>query len=89
MADVFASLAPRIIVPVLWFYAENDQYFGPATQRRWFDAFRAAGGRGELVVSPPFPAGRGHGVFPSPAGVPHWTPAVAAFFQTQGIALPF
>jgi len=89
MAELFASIAPRITVPVLWFYAENDQYIGPAAQKLWFEAFRSAGGRGELVVVPPFPAARGHGVFPSAAGVPLWTPAVAAFFRTEGVALPF
>ena len=89
VADVFKAVAPRIAVPVLWFYAENDQYIGPAAQRLWFRAFQDAGGRGELVVIPPFPAARGHGVFPSTAGVPLWTPAVAAFFRSQLIDLPF
>lgn len=89
VADVFASIAPHIAVPVLWFYAENDQYIGPAAQRLWFDAFQNAGGRGELVQVPPFPAGRGHGVFPSTLGVPLWTRAVAEFFRSQLVDLPF
>ena len=89
MAEMFASIAPRIAVPVLWFYAENDQYFGPRVPRVWFESFRAAGGRGELVVIPPFPAARGHGVFPAPTGTPLWTSAVASFFRSQGVTLPF
>ena len=89
MAELFASITPRIAVPVLWFYAENDEYIGPAAQKLWFGAFRSAGGRGELVVVPPFPAARGHGVFPSTAGLPLWPPAVAAFFRSEGVALPF
>lgn len=89
VAEVFKSVAPRIAVPVLWFYAENDQYIGPAAQRLWFRAFEDAGGRGELVVIPPFPAARGHGVFPSALGVPLWTSAVAEFFRSQVIPLPF
>ena len=89
VAEVFKSVAPRIAVPVLWFYAENDQYIGPAAQRLWFSAFQDAGGRGELVVIPPFPAARGHGVFPSTAGVPLWTRAVVEFFHSQLIDLPF
>ena len=89
VAALFASIAPRIAVPVLWFYAENDQFIGPPAQKLWFESFRAAGGRGELVQIPPFPRNRGHGVFPSQAGVPLWTPAVAAFFRSQGLALPF
>ena len=89
VADLFASVAPQIAVPVLWFYAENDQYVGRAAQQLWFNAFRDAGGHGELVVIPPFPAARGHGVFPSAAGVKWWTPAVAAFFHSQAIELRF
>jgi dienelactone hydrolase len=89
MAELFASIAPRIAVPVLWFYAVNDEFVGPAAQRLWFESFRAAGGRGELVVIPPFPERRGHGVFTSPAGEPLWTAAVAGFFRSQRIGLPF
>ena len=89
MAKLFASIAPQIAVPVLWFYAENDEYLGLRVQKLWFENFRAAGGRGELVVAPPFPERRGHGVFPARAGVPIWSAAVAAFFKTQGLALSF
>jgi len=89
MAELFAAIAPQIAVPVLWFYAENDEYIGPRVAKLWFESFRAAGGRGELVVVPPFPERRGHGVSSAPAGVPIWTAAVAAFFKSQGLSLPF
>jgi dienelactone hydrolase len=89
LAEVYASIAPRVAVPVLWFYAENDEYIGPRVQRLWFESFRAAGGRGELVMISPFPARHGHGVFPSPEGRALWTAAVARFFTAQGVALPF
>lgn len=89
MADLLASIAPQIAVPVLWFYAENDEYIGPRVQKLWFESFRRAGGRGELFVAPPFPERHGHGVFPARAGTPIWTNAVAAFFRTQKLTLPF
>jgi dienelactone hydrolase len=89
MAELFASIAPQIAVPVLWFYAENDQFIGPRAQKLWFESFRSAGGRGELVVVAPFPERKGHGVFPAPAGVPLWTAAVTKFFRSQGIGMPF
>ena len=89
MAELFASIAPRVTVPVLWFYAENDEFIGPAAQQLWFESFRAAGGRGQLVVIPAFHERRGHGVVTSPAGVPLWTAAVSAFFSTQKLALKF
>jgi dienelactone hydrolase len=89
MAELIAAIAPQLAVPVLWFYAENDEFIGPRVQKLWFESFRAAGGRGELIVEPPFPSARGHGVFPSFAGTPIWTAAVAAFFKSQGLTLPF
>jgi dienelactone hydrolase len=89
MAELFSSIAPQIPVPVLWFYAENDELIGPRVQKLWFESFRGAGGRGELVVVPPFSKRGGHGVFPSSAGTPLWTVAVAMFFKSQGVALPF
>ena len=89
MGELFASIAPDITVPVLWFYAENDAYIGPRVQKLWFDRFRAAGGRGELVVVPPFPHALGHGVFPNAKGTPLWTAAVRNFFASQELALSF
>ena len=89
LAELFAAIAPKLTVPVLWFYARNDEYIGPRVQKLWFDSFRKAGGKGELFVAPPFPERRGHGVFPSPKGTPIWTREVARFFRSQAIALPF
>ena len=89
MAELFASIAPQVAVPVLWFYAENDQLIGPRVQKLWFESFRSAGGRGELVVAPPFPERRGHGLFPAPAGIPIWTATVGTFFRSQGLTLSF
>lgn len=89
MAELLAAIAPGISVPVLWFYARNDEYIGARVQKYWFESFRNAGGRGELVVVPPFPQARGHGVFPSAAGTSLWTAAVAGFVKRQGLALAF
>jgi dienelactone hydrolase len=89
LAELFAATAPAIPVPVLWFYAQNDEYIGPRVQKLWYERFRAAGGRGELVVVPAFPLARGHGVFPSSEGTPLWTAAVADFVKRQGLGLAF
>jgi dienelactone hydrolase len=89
MAELFSAIAPRVPVPVLWFYAENDQYIGPRVQKLWFESFRSAGGRGELVVIPPFADRLGHGVFPSTRGIPLWTSAVSRFFATYGLGPSF
>lgn len=89
LAQLFESIAPQIAVPVLWFYAENDEFIGPRVQKLWFESFRSGGGRGDLVMAPPFPERRGHGVYPAPVGVPIWTAAVANFSRSQGLGLSF
>jgi len=89
LAKVISEIAPMIQVPVLWFYAGNDQYFGPEAQEAWFGAFHDAGGRGELYTIPAFPERQGHGVFSAPHGVPLWTPAVAGFIEREHLPLPF
>ncbi|MBR0852227.1 invasion associated locus B family protein [Bradyrhizobium diazoefficiens] len=67
-------------VPMLWIYAENDTYFGPALTRRMHDAFAAAGGNAEYRMLPPF-GGDGHFMIDSPDAVPIWSPLVSQFLE--------
>jgi len=85
MALTMGRFAQRIRVPVLWHYAENDQFFGPAVVRRWYGAFEQAGVPGRLVMQPPF--GRdGHALFGAPSGVRIWLPVVEMFLLEAGVA---
>ena len=78
---MFADYGGHARVPMLWVYAENDRFFGPTLPRRWFDAFRQAGGQGEFLQMPPVGAD-GHTLF---ASFPEqWQPAVASFLGRQG-----
>ncbi|MGA0024753.1 MAG: alpha/beta hydrolase family protein [Burkholderiales bacterium] len=86
MAETMARFARTIRVPVLWHYAENDRYFGPAHVRAWFAAFEAAGARGRLVMQPPF-GKDGHRMFASPDGLPIWTAEFDRFLQDTGFPL--
>lgn len=85
MAATIGRLAQTIRVPVLWHYSENDQYFGPAVVKRWFEAFEASGATGLLVMQPPF--GRdGHALFGAASGVAIWTPVFEGFMREAGFA---
>jgi len=80
LVEAMRSFGQRSRVPMLWIYAENDRYFGPALARRMRDAFADAGGRLQFVQAPPF--GRdGHALFSS--GIALWMPTVDKFLQTQ------
>lgn len=81
MAATLRSFARSIRVPVLWHYAENDRFFGPAQVYRWFEAFVAGGAAARLVMRPPF-GSDGHGMFGSAAGLPLWTAAFDDFMAS-------
>jgi dienelactone hydrolase len=85
MTAAIARFAQTIKVPVLWHYAENDRFFGPTYVRAWFEAFERAGGKGRLVMQPPF--GRdGHGLFASDLGLPIWTLEFDRFLAEIGLS---
>jgi dienelactone hydrolase len=88
MADLFKSVGGKVQVPVLWHYASNDEFFGPAAATQWFEAFRAGGGRGTLKLQPPF-RDKGHRIFGHEEGIPMWTAAVAEFVREHGLAVEF
>jgi dienelactone hydrolase len=72
LVEAVGKYAKTIKVPVLWHYSENDFFFGPKIVREMFAAFQEAGGKGRLVMQPPF-GKDGHTLFPSRSGLPIWT----------------
>ncbi len=78
MADAIGEYAKSIAVPVFWHYAENDKFFSPKYARQWFDAFKNGGGKGQLIIQPPF-GNDGHTIFVSADGVRLWGPALDQF----------
>ena len=81
MADAIGHFAATTHVPVLWHYVQNDMYFSPDVVRTWFNAFKAAGGNGQLVIEQPF--GRdGHGMFAMDNAMPIWEPGFENFISS-------
>jgi dienelactone hydrolase len=80
LAAAVAKFSQTIRVPVLWHYAENDRFFSPRHVRAWYAAFEKAGGKGRLVIQPPF-GEDGHSLFNSKDGIPIWTRAFDAFLK--------
>ncbi|MCF8207197.1 MAG: alpha/beta hydrolase [Methylotenera sp.] len=78
---MFASYGETARVPMLWAYTENDRFFGATLPREWFQAFQAAGGRGEFKQFPPH-GEDGHSLFSRFPQV--WQPVVADFLRRQG-----
>jgi dienelactone hydrolase len=84
LVAAFASFGKRSRIPMLWVYADNDRYFGPALAQRFHAAFLAGGGKAEFVKHPPF-GEDGHNLFFR--GVSLWTPHVDRFLKERGLVL--
>jgi dienelactone hydrolase len=84
MSAVIAKYAGTTKAPVLWLYAQNDKYFGPAVSKAWFAAFQQAGGKGRYVLNPAH-GDDGHLLLYSKDGMAVWLPPVEAFFREVGL----
>ena len=71
-------------VPMLWVYAQNDRFFGPALARKMRDAFTEGGGKAEFVAAPAH-GPDGHTLF-SANSIPAWTPYVDRFLAKVSAA---
>jgi dienelactone hydrolase len=81
----FATFGKTSRIPMLWVYAENDHYFGPAAAGRFYAAFTGAGGKAKFIAASAF-GDDGHGLF-SRAGIPIWSQYVDAFLEEQTLKL--
>lgn len=85
MADAIGEYAKRIDVPVLWHYVEDDDYFSPQIARMWFAAFEENGGKGKLVIQPPF-GSQAHNILLERDGVPVWGKVFDDFLLEIGVS---
>ena len=84
LAAAFAAFGKTSRIPMLWIYADNDLFFGPALVQRLHQAFSAAGGEAELIRHPAF-GKDGHALFA--LGIPLWTPYVDAFLKRRQLVM--
>jgi len=82
---MFRGYGETARIPMLWVYTENDMYFGPRYPREWFEAYTAAGGKGDFVQFPPH-GEDGHLMFSRYPEV--WQPRVAEFLDKHGFKAP-
>jgi dienelactone hydrolase len=81
LVDAFGRYASTTQVPMLWFYAENDGYFGPQLAQRFFKAYRDKGVEVKLVALPPF-GKDGHAFFSAARNVGEWMSEFELFFSS-------
>jgi dienelactone hydrolase len=78
-----ASAASTKALPTIWFYSENDRYWGKQIPRRWQAAYRDAGGLAEFYMFPPLGA-NGHNIIDP--GIKLWRPKLDRFLTGLGFS---
>jgi dienelactone hydrolase len=85
LVSAFSSFGKGAKIPSLWFYGDNDSYWGKDLPKEMYEAFTAAGGKAELVSYGVFEAGDAHGMFSSSRGLNIWWPPTEAFLKQIGL----
>ena len=83
LVDTFRQMGTTSRTPMLWVYAKNDGFFGPALAHRFRDAFAAGGGKVTFIDAPAF-GYEGHYLF-SVDSASTWTPYVDNFLRAQSL----
>jgi dienelactone hydrolase len=85
LRHLWATKAAQAKVPMLWFYWENDQFFGPSAPRRWHAAWTENGGRAEFHQLPGFGKDGHQGIV---GDMEHWVPFMEQYLASLGFAKP-
>jgi dienelactone hydrolase len=85
LVDAFADHGKGATTPSVWFYGDNDSYWGKQLPHRMFDAFTAAGGKAEMVSYGEFAGGDAHAMFSSALGPAIWWPKTEQFLKSIGL----
>jgi pimeloyl-ACP methyl ester carboxylesterase len=80
LVEATAEFGRTARTPMLWFYVENDTFFGPDLSKRMHAVYTGAGGSAEYHLMPPF-GGDGHFFIDSPDAIPQWSPLVSQFLD--------
>lgn len=80
LIDAARSFGATARIPVLSIYTENDTYFAPSISKPLNEVFRAAGGRVDFHLLPPFGLD-GHSLLGARNGVELWAPVVEKFLK--------
>lgn len=81
--QTFAEFAATTKVPMLWFYAQNDHYFGPAIASRLHQAYKEKSVDVTFITPAPF-GDDGHTFFSNGKNVEGWKTDVMLFIQKIG-----
>ena len=85
LVDAFASYGKSFKYPSLWFYGDNDSFWGAELPKIMHAKFTEAGGKAQLVSYGKFAEGDAHGMFSNERGAAIWWPETEKFLIDLGL----
>jgi dienelactone hydrolase len=82
LTDAFEAYASKTTLPSLWFYGDNDSYWGAELPKVMHQRYTAAGGKAKLISFGVFEPGDAHGMFGHRAGLTIWLKPVEEFLRS-------
>jgi dienelactone hydrolase len=87
VVSAFGNYGKTSKVPTLWFYGDNDSYWGPTAEipTRMYEAYSKAGGNAKLIAYGRFEGGDAHNMFGMRAGLQIWQSPTQEFLRSIGM----
>jgi len=85
LIDAFAAYGKKSRLPTLWFYGDNDSYWGAELPKKMHAGYLAAGGKAQLVSYGVFSDGDAHNMMSSARGISIWLPEAEKFLSELGM----
>jgi dienelactone hydrolase len=80
LTAVYTEFGRTTVLPNLWVYAENDQYWGHDAPKAWHAGFAKGGSRTTFIHAPPVADGNGHALSGHSRSL--WAPYVDEFLRS-------
>jgi dienelactone hydrolase len=84
LVQTFSRYAGTTRIPMLWFYAQNDHFFGPAIAQRLAGAYTGQHVDMKLITPPPY-KNEGHNFFNARENQMAWLQEVIPFLEKIGL----
>ena len=87
LVSAFGNYGKTSGIPTLWFYGDNDSYWGPTAEipARMYEAYSKAGGNAKFTAYGRFEGGDAHSMFGMRAGLKIWRGPAQEFLHTIGM----
>ena len=85
LVEAFETYGKDAKVPSIWFYGDNDSYWGSELPKTMHAAYGKGGGKAELVSYGVFPYGDAHAMVSGYRSVPIWLGPTTRFMESVGL----